>query len=267
MRFILAALSMGLTVYMLTNPVQGEPGTYLAIPAFLAPLAIGAGSALFDKFLGGGGQETVSRLDPGTQQFLEQQVRPLAGRSAGLLAGGITPEQLQFGPESFQQFLDPFQQEVIDATQADFDIASARAGLSARQEATAVGGQRGSRGAVLQAQREGQVERSRASVISGLRSQGFSEANQRALAAAGFNVERLGRASEVANFGLGPAQGQVGTSGQRNPLGTGLSAGLLAAGALGGGGGTPTGGSFQLPPTPAFNPNPDLFAGASLSRR
>ncbi len=267
MRFILAALSMGLTAYMLANPVQGEPGTYLAIPAFLAPLAIGALSAGADAIFGGGGDETTQALDPATQAFLENQVRPNAQRTGDLLSGGVTGDMLNFGPDSFQQFLDPFQQSVIDAANADFDRSASEAGLSARQDARLSGSGRGSRGAVLQARREGEVERLRASTISGLRSQGFADANQRALAAAGHNVGRLGASNTALSHGFGPGQGTTTTSGGSNPIGTGLSAGLFAAGALGGTG-PANAGSLSITPQarPQLRTDPNLFAGASLTQ-
>lgn len=240
MRYILAVISMTLTVYALT--ITPEPGVSLAIPAFLAPLIGAAAGAAGEAIFGGGEVTHRTELDPATQRFLEDFIRPRSRHLSELLSGGIGIPDISFTPESFRDFMDPFQQEVIAATEADFDRLSARAGRSARQEAALAGSARGSRGAVLQAIREGEVERNRAATIAGLRSAGFEQANRFALGRAGFNVDRINAALQGANFGLGPTQGAVATQQPRNIAGAALSGGLLAAGAFGN----------QVPRAPGF---------------
>ena len=263
-RLVLGIVAMAATAYVYLQPA--DTGVVLAID----PLTVGLiGAGALGGLFGGGGQKQTTQLDPATQRYLEQFLRPGAQGFSGLLGGGITGEDVTFDPESFRAFMDPYQQEVIDAANADFDVARDRAGLSARQEAAMAGSARGSRGAVLQAQRESQIDRQRASTIAGLRSAGFEQANRFALGRAGFNVDRISGALSAGATGLGPGGAGTVTTGQHGGtlsrvLGGGVSGGLLGQGLRSPGSLNIPVPDVRLPASPYGLPHPDQVQAPPL---
>lgn len=231
------------------------PGLVLAIPL---PVVGAVAGGLLGGLFGGGDRRAESGLDPASQAFVEQHMRPLGIQLAsrflggGFVPGGFAPGgpgaapggpgglNIDFGPESFREFLDPFTGQVVDATRAEFDRAADLARQAARSDATLAGTGRGSRGAVLEAERLGNIDRARASTIAGLLSSGFDRASQLALQRAGFNMDRMRAAQAALNAGLGPAGQVASTPGPgflERTLGGAFSGATLAAG-LGGGGGS-----------------------------
>lgn len=106
-------------------------------------------------------------------------------------AGGQIPESMQnaldflSGKSDGSQFQNPFQRQVIDATNAQWDRSGQMAQRGVNDAATRSGAFGGSRQGVAAGVAAGENERNRNSQISGLLQSGFQDSTQRALAAAG----------------------------------------------------------------------------------
>jgi len=149
--------------------------------------------------------EKVAGLDP-----YEMRARELAG---GL--GGFTPylgqgaQMMQQGagyytPGGIQQFYNPFEQDVIQQTMQDAREENARRGIADRDRAISSGAFGGSRGRLMEQERERSFGRGMMEGIGGLRSQGFGQA-MRGAQTAGQGLGVMGR-----NFA------GLGTTGQQN---------------------------------------------------
>ena len=149
--------------------------------------------------------EKVAGLDP-----YEMRARELAG---GL--GGFTPylgqgaQMMQAGagyytPGGIQQFYNPFEQDVIQQTMQDAREENARRGIDDRDRAISSGAFGGSRGRLMEQERERSFGRGMMEGIGGIRSQGFGQAMQGAQTA-GQGLGVMGR-----NFA------GLGTTGQQN---------------------------------------------------
>ena len=167
------------------------------------------------------GGQALAGQNAGAQQLANAQQQAdlmsqaaLAGQGAGdadfAAARGFT------GPQGYESFMSPYQQEVIDSTMADYQQELSRQqsqlGLGAGQ---AFGG---GRFGVAQGELGAQGARGMASQLANLRQQGFSQANQLASQAA---QQRMGlgqaaqqqAAQNVGLFGQG-LQGQQSQAGQ-----------------------------------------------------
>jgi hypothetical protein len=116
---------------------------------------------------------------------------------------GVQGGPQAYDPSSYQAFMDPYQQEVIQGVQGDFDRQRQMAMQSGGQQATAQGALGGSRQAVLQAQMMGDVNRNEAATLAQMRSGGFQQAQQ---AAMGQHGQMQGLGAQYAGMGL---QGQM----------------------------------------------------------
>jgi hypothetical protein len=137
--------------------------------------------------------------------FDAMQAAAAAGQDAGAA---------YMGPNAYKQFMSPYQQEVIDATMADYQqqLGQQQAQLGA-SAGSAFGG---SRQAVAQAELMGQGARGMAGTLANLRQQGFGQANQ--LAAQAFqqanqqalqNQQMYGAAGAAQQGMAGQAQQQL----------------------------------------------------------
>ena len=106
------------------------------------------------------------------------------------------------GPQAFEQFMSPYQQEVIDTTLAEFDRQQSIADTARRDQAIAAGAFGGGREGVLAAEAARGAAQSRAGLQAQLLAQGF----QQAQAAAAQDL--------AARQGLGQFQTQLGQAGQ-----------------------------------------------------
>ena len=106
------------------------------------------------------------------------------------------------GPQAFEQFMSPYQQEVIDTTLAEFDRQQAIADTARRDRAIQAGAYGGGREGVLAAEAAKGAAQSRAGLQAQLLAQGF----QQAQAAAAQDL--------AARQGLGQYQTQMGQAGQ-----------------------------------------------------
>ncbi len=212
-------------------------------------------------------------LDPASQRFLNESRRQ-AGAGANVALNNPSDFFLGADPRSvsdiIQPFMDPFQNQVIDATRAEFDVLRDRAVGGAggtNQQAQTAGAFGGSRHGVAEGLRLSELDRAQTSQISGLLSQNFQQAvsngipfndRQRALEQqkAQEPLFRQQQAQNFRNMGLGPV-GQTSTTTQTREgslLGDIAGAGQIAAGLFTGGAsnaitGTLGGGGnpFQLP--------------------
>jgi len=106
------------------------------------------------------------------------------------------------GPQAYQQFMSPYQQEVIDTTLSEFDRQQSIADTARRDQAIAAGAYGGGREGVLAAEAARGSQMNRANLQANLLAQGF----QQAQAAAAQDL--------AARQGLGQYQTQLGQAGQ-----------------------------------------------------
>jgi len=110
---------------------------------------------------------------------LQQQARGMAGGLGGYQQYLTQAEQYS-GPQAFQQFMSPYQQQVIDTTLSEFDrqrqIAQQKIGAQAIQQ----GAFGGAREGVQQAEFGAQSLQDRAALQAQLLQQGFGQAQQAA---------------------------------------------------------------------------------------
>jgi hypothetical protein len=109
----------------------------------------------------------------GYQPFLDQAQQYQT--QAGTTLGGA--EALS-GPQAFQQFMSPYQQQVIDTTLAEFDTQTARGVPQLAADAIQAGAFGGGREGVAQAQYASDAAAKRAALQARLLGQGFTQANQ-----------------------------------------------------------------------------------------
>jgi len=145
------------------------------------------------------------------QPFLTaaQQDAAAASTQAGLAGAGITGAEAMLGSGagtaagSIQDFMSPFQQQVIDATLADFDQQRAIQEQNIRSRQAELGVLGAGRAGVELGQFQSDSDRARAALLAGLNQQGFSEAVARR------QQDLLNRQS-LATSRLGIGQNQLG---------------------------------------------------------
>ena len=125
------------------------------------------------------------------ESALQQQARTAAG---GL--GSLT------GPQAFEQFMSPYQQEVIDTTLSEFDRQAAINRTGMRDRAIQSGAYGGGREGIMAAEFDSRNLMQRAGLQAQLLQQGFQQAQQAA-------AQDL-----AARQGLGTYQTQLGQAGQ-----------------------------------------------------
>ena len=162
---------------------------------------------------GSAGVPTLSALGPqiAGQNVLTQQAQQQAATQAGLGAltfdpttgavtgagagtgvAGYQPYLTQAGqysgPQAYQQFMSPYQQDIIDTTLTEFDQQTAQGVPQLAANAINAGAFGGGRDGVAQAQYASDAAANRALLQSKLLGQGFTQANQ--LANQGFDQQR-----------------------------------------------------------------------------
>lgn len=128
--------------------------------------------------------------------------------------------------DHLNDYLNPYLQEVVDTTAADFDAHAGNVRAQQALDLAGAGAFGGSGAALTQSMTEGELARGRASALAGLRSQAF----QTALGAASADADRLAQASvagaqtalqdraQRVNFGLQGQQQQLQAAGQLTDL-------------------------------------------------
>ena len=93
------------------------------------------------------------------------------------------------GAGAYQPFMSPYQQDVIDATLAEYDSQSAQGLAGIGQQAAMSGNLGGGREGVMRSQYQNKSDMNRALLQSGLLQQGFTQANQLANQAFGQQMQ------------------------------------------------------------------------------
>jgi hypothetical protein len=134
-------------------------------------------------------------------------------QAAQTAAGGLT------GPQAYQQFMSPYQQDVIDTTLKEFDTQAAKGLPALAAQAINAGAFGGGREGVQRAEYQQASDRNRAALQAQLLQQGFGQA-QNAAQQAFLNQQTLG--SQQLNLGgqqqafLGQDVGALTTLGAQN---------------------------------------------------
>ena len=127
-------------------------------------------------------QQNLAGLTPqvAAQDQLQKdaQTRALAG--LGSFEPFLQQAQASTGPQAFQQFMSPYQQQVIDTSLAEFDRQAAMQEQRIRDEAVASGAFGGGREGVLQSEFRTGSDRNRSALQAGLLQQGFEQAQRAA---------------------------------------------------------------------------------------
>ena len=168
--------------------LQRDLGTQLtALTA--APLAT-------DKFA-----PTVAGQDPAQQAAY--QMATTQGQGIGAFQPYITQAGAYdtaaaglSGAGAYQPFMSPYQQDVIDATLAEYDSQAAQGLAGIGQQAAMSGNLGGGREGVMRSQYQNKSDMNRALLQSGLLQQGFTQANQLANQAFGQQMQ-LGQNQQV----------------------------------------------------------------------
>ena len=114
------------------------------------------------------------------QDALQQQAQTLATQGVGSYQPFLQGAQDATGPNAYQQFMSPYQSQVMDASLAEFDRNSAMQQQQISQSAIASGAFGGGREGVAQAEYMRGSDMNRAQLQAGLLNQGFGQAQQAA---------------------------------------------------------------------------------------
>ena len=169
-------------------------------------------------------QQSLAGLAPqvaGLSQ-LEKDARTKAQAGIGSFQPFVSAAQGATGPQAFQQFMSPYQQQVIDTSLAEFDRQAQAQEQRIRDSAVASGAFGGSRQGVAEAEYGAASDRNRAQLQAGLLQQGFGQAQQ---AAQQNFMNQMGLASALP----GLQRADVSTLGQLGALDRGLAQGQLDA--------------------------------------
>jgi len=127
----------------------------------------------------------AQQVAPETQ--LQQQARGMAG-GLGDYQQYLNQAQQYSGPQAYQQFMSPYQQEVINTTLTEFDKQRQQAMAGQNAQAVASGAFGGAREGVQRAEYGAQTLQDRSALQAQLLQQGFGQAQQAAQTA--FNQQQ-----------------------------------------------------------------------------
>jgi len=119
------------------------------------------------------GAQNVAGLDPLQQEAVKQLQAGIGAYEPYIQAAGAAT-----GPTGYQQFMSPYQQDVINATLGEYDLQAQKGLGTISQNAIASGAFGGSREGVAQAEYMSNSDRNRAALQAQLLGQGFTQANQ-----------------------------------------------------------------------------------------
>jgi len=127
-------------------------------------------------------QQNLAGLAPqvAAQDALQRQAQTLAQQGVGSFQPFLQQAQAATGPQAFQQYMSPYQQQVIDASLAEFDRNAQMQQQQIADQAVASGAFGGGREGVMQAEYQAGSDRNRAALQAGLLQQGFGQAQQAA---------------------------------------------------------------------------------------
>tara|TARA_Y100000004_G_scaffold189371_1_gene244860 strand:- start:1491 stop:2444 length:954 start_codon:yes stop_codon:yes gene_type:complete len=146
-----------------------------------------------------------------TAQAAQQQAGRLAGQAetqAGL-AGQFV------GPQAYQQFMSPYQQDVIKATLDEFDVQAAKGIPNIAAQAVGAGVLGGGREGVMRSEYQTTSDRNRAALQAQLLQQGFGQAQQAAQTAFGQQQALANQQQQLAQQQLGLGSAATGLGSQQ----------------------------------------------------
>jgi hypothetical protein len=197
-----------------TLPNPYLQGAYTALGERLLPLLSTAAGIDYSSFMGPGfvaGQTGLQQQAAGLasglgsyQPYLNQ-ASATGQQAAQTLAGA----QQYAGPQAYQQFMSPYQQDVINSTLANYDVQAKQGALANPAAAINAGAFGGARQGVQQANYQSQSDLNRAQLQAQLLNQGFGQANTLANQA---YQQQLNAAQQ--QQGLGSFQGALGQTAQ-----------------------------------------------------
>jgi len=127
-------------------------------------------------------QQNLAGLAPQVagQDRLQQEAQKRAEAGLGSFQPFLDQAQASTGPQAFQQFMSPYQQQVIDTTLADFDRQAQMQEQRIADQAASRGAFGGARQGVLESEFRAGSDKNRAALQAQLLSQGFGQAQQAA---------------------------------------------------------------------------------------
>jgi hypothetical protein len=163
------------------------------------------------------------------QDPYQTQAYNLAGSGIGSYQPYITQAAAYTGPTGYQSFMSPYQQDVIDATMAEYDTQAAKGLTGIGQLAAQSGNLGGGREGVMRSEYQSKSDLNRALLQSGLLQQGFGQAQKAAQQAYMNQMQMAGtvpqlQAADVAGLGQmgatqqAQAQAQLDATREQNRL-------------------------------------------------
>ena len=127
-------------------------------------------------------QQNLAGLAPQVagQDQLQKDAQALATQGVGSYQPFLNQAQAATGPQAFQQFMSPYQSQVMEASLAEFDRNAQMQQQGISDRAVQSGAFGGGREGVLQAEYQAGSDRNRAQLQAGLLNQGFQQAQQAA---------------------------------------------------------------------------------------
>ena len=127
-------------------------------------------------------QENLAGLAPQVagQDRLQLEAQKRAEAGLGSFQPFLDQAQAATGPQAYQQFMSPYQSQVIDASLAEFDRNAQMQQQQIADQAVSSGAFGGGREGVMQAEYQAGSDRNRAALQAGLLQQGFGQAQQAA---------------------------------------------------------------------------------------
>jgi hypothetical protein len=127
-------------------------------------------------------QQNLAGLAPqvAQQDALQTQAQNLATQGVGSYQPFLNQAQASTGPQAFQQFMSPYQSQVMEASLAEFDRNAQMQQQQIADQAVSSGAFGGGREGVMQAEYQAGSDRNRAQLQAGLLNQGFQQAQQAA---------------------------------------------------------------------------------------
>jgi len=153
--------------------------------------------------------QQIAGLDP-----LQQQARQLAG-GLGQFQPFIQQAAGFYGPQGARDFYNPYEDAVVQQTISDLTERSGIQGIAGRADAVKAGAFGGSRGRLMESERQRALGRGLTEAIGGIRSRGFEGARAAAQGAA----SGLAGLAQTGQAGL---INQIGALGQLGSLGRGI---------------------------------------------
>jgi len=128
----------------------------------------------------GGSKSKTKTNGSQTQQFTQNADTRLSDRAYGMITDRMSglgqQEYKALDPNAYKDYMNPYQQEVIDATTADINANRALEQNSDRARMAQAGAFGDTRRGVVEAETTGKYARTLATTLAGLRSSGYGQA-------------------------------------------------------------------------------------------